>query len=57
MIVAYCYTQSSVVIRSLARSICLLIIFVSPAKMAEMIKMSFAGPKEPCVRRGSRSPT
>jgi len=36
---AYCYIQSSVV--SLSVSVCLSVMFVSPAKMVELIKMLF----------------
>ena len=41
-------------------SVCLLVTFVGPAKTAEPITMSLEtdsdGPKEPCIRRGSRAP-
>ena len=44
---------------SVCVSVCMLVTFVSPAKSAKLIEMPYGadsgGPKEPCIRWGSRS--
>jgi len=58
---AYCYRPSSVVCLSVGRSVCRSVTVLSPAKTDEPIEIPFGlwglgWDRQPCVRRGSRSP-
>jgi len=52
-VVAFCYTRSSVVGLSVCVSVCLLVTFMSPAKMAEPIEMQLGGGADSCRPKAS----